>query len=364
MITELPAVKLAYREGASDKVYVATIERAGELFVVNCAWGRRGATLTAGTKTVAPVELAEARRVYEKVVAEKVGKGYQVVESAAAIPADARTMKPVAPRPVKVEGDYLPQLLNPMTPAEANQFIKQVNGTWCCQEKFDGKRLLVHKRAGEVIATQRQGKPCALPEPVHQSVAELPGDLILDGELIGDVYHVFDLLMVEGQDNRPTLYGKRLNQLRALLSGRTGAVELAETIQGETNIRGFVQSLKSRNAEGVVFKDLCAPYVAGRPNSGGTQRKVKFWASCSCVVVRHNAQRSVTVGLSGVELGNVTIPPNHVVPAVGTVVEVRYLYYYANGSLYQPVYLGERNDVPAADLTVEKQNLKLKPQGE
>jgi hypothetical protein len=33
----------------------------------------------------------------------------------------------------------------------------------------------------------------------------------------------------------------------------------------------------------------------------------------------------------------------------GSLVEVRYLYAYPGGSLYQPVYLGERNDVDTAD---------------
>jgi bifunctional non-homologous end joining protein LigD len=62
----------------------------------------------------------------------------------------------------------------------------------------------------------------------------------------------------------------------------------------------------------------------------------------------------------GVTIGNVTIPPNRAIPAVGAVVEIRYLYAYQGGALYQPVYLGERDDVPAADCTVEKQPLKYK----
>ena len=35
-------VTLYYREGSSDKVYQTAIEPAGELFVVNFAYGRRG----------------------------------------------------------------------------------------------------------------------------------------------------------------------------------------------------------------------------------------------------------------------------------------------------------------------------------
>ena len=44
------------------------------------------------------------------------------------------------------------------------------------------------------------------------------------------------------------------------------------------------------------------------------------------------------------KLGSVTIPANHVIPAAGAIVEVRYLYAYPGGSLFQPVYAGERTD--------------------
>ena len=50
-----------------------------------------------------------------------------------------------------------------------------------------------------------------------------------------------------------------------------------------------------------------------------------------------------------VDVGNVSVPPNRPVPAPGAVVEVRYLYAYPGGSLYQPVYLGVRDDVTPAE---------------
>jgi hypothetical protein len=43
-------------------------------------------------------------------------------------------------------------------------------------------------------------------------------------------------------------------------------------------------------------------------------------------------------------------------------VEIRYLYCTGpGGSLYQPIYLGERDDMPVSDCTVERQQLKYKP---
>ena len=117
----------------------------------------------------------------------------------------------------------------------------------------------------------------------------------------------------------------------------------------------------------MVFKELDAPFSPGRPNSGGTMLKFKFVESASFIVTGHNAKRSVTLGLfDGDELvgaGNVTIPPNHTVPEVGQVCEVRYLYAYReSGSIYQPVYLGRRDDIPASECVVEQLKYRAEPQ--
>jgi bifunctional non-homologous end joining protein LigD len=46
---------------------------------------------------------------------------------------------------------------------------------------------------------------------------------------------------------------------------------------------------------------------------------------------------------------------------MGTVVETRYLYAFAqSGAVYQPVYLGPRDDIPAEDCTVDQLKFKQK----
>jgi hypothetical protein len=102
--------------------------------------------------------------------------------------------------------------------------------------------------------------------------------------------------------------------------------------------------------EGIVFKRRDAAYVPGRPASGGDQLKLKFTATASAIVAgADGSRRSVKLelldGPRRVGVGNVTIPANHPIPAVNQIVEVRYLYAYPGGSLYQPVYLGKRDDV-------------------
>jgi bifunctional non-homologous end joining protein LigD len=126
------------------------------------------------------------------------------------------------------------------------------------------------------------------------------------------------------------------------------------------------EELRAANREGVVFKDMDAPYSPGRPNSGGPQLKFKFVESASFIVTGINLKRSVMLGLYDgdtlVPAGNVTIPPNHAIPQVGNVVEARYLYALKqSGSIYQPVYLGVRADIPASECVVEQLKYKSEP---
>lgn len=71
------SIKLYYKDGSSDKAYFASLETKDNGWVVNFQYGKRGSTLKAGTKTTTPVDYAVAKKEYDKLVAEKVGKGYR-----------------------------------------------------------------------------------------------------------------------------------------------------------------------------------------------------------------------------------------------------------------------------------------------
>src|SRR5206468_2865830 len=101
----------------------------------------------------------------------------------------------------------------------------------------------------------------------------------------------------------------------------------------------------------------------GRPASGGMWLKFKFTTTGSFIVRRLNPDRrsvglEVRDGRNGVEIGNVTIPSNATVPRLGSIVEVRYLYAFKGGSLYQPVFLGVRDDLTSRDCTVRQLKFK------
>jgi len=84
--TPIQRATLYFREGTSDKVYQVALEPAGERFVVNFAYGRRGSTLSTGTKTNVPVDLERARTIFDKLVREKTAKGYTPGESGTSFP--------------------------------------------------------------------------------------------------------------------------------------------------------------------------------------------------------------------------------------------------------------------------------------
>jgi bifunctional non-homologous end joining protein LigD len=353
------SITLYFKAGSSDKVYQASLERKGAGFIVNFAFGRRGSTMQAGTKTPSPVAYEAARKIYDKLVAEKTAKGYS--------PGEAGTPYQHTDQESRATGIF-PQLLNSIDEAAACRLI--ADEAWAMQEKFDGKRILVRKAAapasgssgGEVTGINRKGLTIALPQPLADCVRSLPGgDLVLDGESIGDTYTAFDLLELGGTDLRPQPYRLRLKALIDLVRavGAEGPVRLAKTVTERAGKQAFLAELRARKAEGAVFKRLDAHYTPGRPASGGAQVKLKFTATASCLVACINAgKRSVALelleGRKRVPIGNVTIPANQPIPAQGDIAEIRYLYAFSGegGSLYQPVYLGQRDDIAASACTM------------
>ena len=353
---ERKTTSLYYREGASDKEYHVRLEPQHDGFVVNIAYGRRGSTLSTGTKTSAPVHYDAALMIFEKLVREKRAKGY--TEGPEGTPYQHTD------KASQVSG-WRPQLLNPIDEAGVLQLI--ADPRWAMQEKKDGRRLILRKQDGRIDGINKQGLVVGIPATVSKTANDLAGDFVLDGECIGDQLHAFDLLALNGEDLRPKSYHHRYVLLLDLLANQPPRhIRIVGCYLDPTDKAAWLHTFKRQHAEGIVFKQLSAPYTPGRPNSGGSQLKHKFVATLSAVVSKVNVQRSVQLRLLNHEgwqpVGNVTIPPNHSVPGIGAIVEVRYLYAYADGSLYQPVYLGVRSDVEPHECVVSQ--LKFKRDGE
>ena len=109
---ETQSISLYYREGASDKEYHVRLEPKDTGYVVNIAYGRRGSTLSTGTKTSSPVYYDAALMIFERVVREKRAKGYTEGKSG--------TPYQHAEQSHQVSG-LLPQLLNAIDEVEASR---------------------------------------------------------------------------------------------------------------------------------------------------------------------------------------------------------------------------------------------------
>jgi bifunctional non-homologous end joining protein LigD len=350
-------ITLYFRQGSSDKVYQASLESKGDGFIVAFAYGRRGATLSTGTKTQSPVAYDEAKRIYDKLIAEKTAKGYT--------PGADGTPYQQTDRADRATGIHC-QLLNPVEEDRLESLI--ADPAYWLQEKFDGRRLLIQKCGGAITGINRLGLAVALPNSLVQFAADCPVEFIIDGEAIGDTLHAFDALRIGNEEISGERYGGRYMLLANLLSSiRHENVQLVKTAFSPEQKRELFEECKQRGAEGVVFKRKDAPHTAGRPASGGPQLKRKFCETASFIVGKVNGKRSVGLLLfDGDKLkpaGNVSIPANQDVPQTGQIVECRFLYAFReSGCIFQSVYLGAREDITAEECTTTQ--LKYKAETE
>lgn len=353
MATQAPKeITLYYTAGGSDKMYALWLERSNGGWKVKYGYGRRGRALRVQYKTEEALRYAEAEGIYNDMLNAQLKQGYTTDVSG----------KPFAPS--KLNGgsasnyqapdlservvDFLPMLLTPIQNAEP--YLDDTD--WVMQPKIDGERrfLIVGADGREIHGGNRRGLAVPLPEGIAKAAKLLAHDTILDGEIVGENYIAFDLLRFEAEEMRELPYATRLELLGQLLEAETRNRIAPIHSYFTAARRGTFLAWQKNGREGVVFKRLEAPYAEGRSQDA---LKLKFTATASVIVAAVNqGVRSVQIkAVDDTPLGNVAIPVNKAVPRKGSIIELRYLYWYPGGSLYQPVYLGVRKDLEPGDCT-------------
>lgn len=350
-------INLFYTEGSSDKVYQVQLVEVDGGWKVNAQNGARGGTLKAQIKTHDPVSFDEALKIYNNLVKSKTKKGYTEDVSGS-----------VYQGTVKAEEftGIVPQLLNPLDEDKGEVSDVMRDDGWIAQEKHDGERRMVLVCPDEgVVGINRTGMRVPLPLCVaEQFTPGKNGRTLVDGEIMGDRYVVFDLLEIGGKCLRSLPYGDRLTKLEALIED-SFEVSVVQTSTGAAK-QDLVDRVLDNSGEGIVFKQVDAPFSAGCPASGGSWRKWKFTESATLVVGdATKGKRSVQLFASDgsaptVFVGKVSVPANHRMPEKGAMVEVGYLYRMPGdgGCLFQPTYGRERGDKTEADTLA---SLKVKP---
>ena len=242
-------ITLYFKQGSSDKVYQASIELKDGKYFVNFAYGRRGASLTSGTKTVTAVDYDAARAIYERLVKEKTAKGYTIGEDGTSYEHTDR-----------VGTGIHCQLLNPV---EEDQVERLINDpAYWAQEKFDGRRLLIRKQDGKITGINRLGLDVALPEPLVKCCGNCDVDFIIDGESIGDMLCAFDALLIGDEEIGGLRYGDRYLRLMNLLASfQHPNIHLVETHFTTEHKRTALARMQADGCEGIVFKHTDAPYT-------------------------------------------------------------------------------------------------------
>jgi bifunctional non-homologous end joining protein LigD len=359
------SISLRFKQGSADKVYnVALVER-DEGFVVNFAYGRYGKSLKHGTKTAEPIPYDRAKLAYDKLVKSKTAKGYTPEGSGEPF---------TAPQIDEERTDLYPQLLNEVTRKDLVDVIRRFGGHVAWQFKWDGERRIVKLTDDEVFGTNRRALKVPLDPKIQEDVEALreyyPGGFIIDCEDMGDRLVIFDILSVSGYDVTHDPFSQRVQYLREMEGYLYDAeldhleIDIPRWCSHPEDLERNIDFAESEGHEGVVLRDVRAGYARGKPNSWGPCLKIKFWESITCKVRSlHDTKRSCRLSLMNehglfVDVGNCTVPTNYEMPSPGDLVEVKYMYAYRDGSIYQPQYKGVRTDLEPSAATMSQLKYK------
>ncbi len=340
-MTNNTSTSLYYSDGKSDKEYHAQLKSSDSGYVVTFQYGRRGSTLRSGTKTSSPVDYEKAKKIYDKLIAQKMSKGYSPGEEGIVFQSTELETRNTG---------IFPQLLNGILETDLSQYLSDDH--YWFQEKYDGERRLIQIKEGKVTGINRKGLSIPLPE-VFASVLLDSGitQCVLDGEALGDIIVIFDILEDASGCIRVQAYSKRLLALERIFPiTKSKKIQMITTARTQREKELLLKTIRDNIGEGIVIKKHTANYKAGRPNSLGNQLKFKFIESASVIVsaISEN-KRSVSISVyekkKKISVGKVTIKANQDIPNIGDILEVQYLYAYKGGSLYQPVCIGLRTDL-------------------
>ena len=352
--------RLHSTKNGSNKEYVTHLKPQGDGWVLHCANGKFGASLTPQIKIAEPVAYEVAKKQFDKVVNSKLKGGYVIIEAdegAALVGAEIEAR----------QTGYEPILPVAITHEEMRKLVAANPSDWIAQEKMNGHHRGVIIKDGVATGTNKQGMSTPLRQAEIDAVEKLSGiglkDVILSAEHVEGYLAVFDIHQIDGENVRGEGFGLRAKRLdRFHAATRAADVEFTlyviPTFEFE-NIAAFdkvVAEAEEKAVEGLVFKH----------RSGAECYKLKFRADCTARVKAHTTgKRSVELELldangQWVDCGKVTIPANADIPAVGALVDVQYLHASGAGKLIEPVFERVRTDYSEAECRVDR----LKFQGQ
>lgn len=230
--------------------------------------------------------------------------------------------------------------------ARAQQLI--CDPKYCLQIKLDGERRLVEIKGGIVRAWRRNG------EEVEPPALPAIRDMVLDGEQVGDDFLAFDLLEIDGKNIRGLAMLERWEQLYSISAIRENVCPIHKDQISKEMV--LANSSKS-GMEGVVFKQMDAPYKAVGEEAFPRTFKVKFKKTASFIVSGTNGRSVEIATYDGKDRGKVDLPAEDMV-VIGSIIEVQYHSVHESCKLREPVFKAIRKDIPVSRCLIPETHLK------
>lgn len=358
--TETPlTVNLYSNHGGSNKVYHVYLVKQEDGWLVNYAHAAVGHSLKTGTKTPSPVPYDKALKAFNALVKEKKNGSSHYVEG-----------EPGTAYQQNVDAKALfGHFVQEPSPINFHQLMALTGDpAWGFQIKANGENRLVRYVDANTALQGGNKKGQMAPVPLQwQTAADTVGRaFVANGEHVGDDFHAFDLLEIDGKDIRQLPQSQRLLRLAVLMRALQGSnFKLVDCVYDTREKRELIEFAQANNLEGIVAKRCDAPYTQGR---GADSLKFVFREVATCIVTAHNDKRSVQVALLNeaghlVPRGSVTIPANRELPPLNSLVDVQYMYDNGNSfeiPVYDPNGVSPRTDVERAACTF-KQVTRHKP---
>lgn len=237
---------------------------------------------------------------------------------------------------------------------------------WSCSQKVDGTRLLAVVEQGKVTGYSRKGEKTIVPSVIAKALSgRLPeGRFVLDGELLGNEYVVFDL--IEAGDNDGYLIGSRCPynhrllalQNLALLTKWDKPLLLLPVAQTTVEKLTLIKRVEESRCEGVVARLNAGTYQEGKRSKDVVKWKRRRSIDC---VLNEGTQGKANFTLvlfdngNEVEVGAISsLTGDGPRLKVGDVVTVDYAGASESGQLIQPVTPMKRTDKDPVECGIDQ----------